>query len=69
MLAAFCAAAAWLALRDPTTAANLEGMLGLGFTVSTGTIWGLILIGGAGLLAAQAGAAVLSAKMAYRPAV
>lgn len=66
VLVAFCTAAAWLALRDPTTAANLEGMLCLGFHMTTGMIWGIILIGGAGLLAVQAGTAALSARLAYK---
>jgi hypothetical protein len=66
VLAAFCAASAWLAVNDRTTAANLEGMFRLGFHVTDGMIWGIILIGGALLLGLQAAAAVLSAKAAYR---
>ena len=66
VLAAFCVASAWLALRDSTTAANLEGMLGLGFHLTTGMIWGIILAGGALLLAAQAVAVRIAAKIAYR---
>ena len=66
VLAAFCVAAAWLALRDSTTAANLEGMLGLGFHLTQGMIWGIVLVGGALLLAAQALAAKIAARVAYR---
>lgn len=66
VLAAFCVAAAWLALRDSTTAANLEGMLGLGFHLTQGMIWGIIIIGGVLLLAAQALAAKVAARVAYR---
>lgn len=53
VLAFICVTSAWLALRDPTTAANLEGMLRLSFNVTTPMIVGLILVGGAGLLAAN----------------
>ena len=51
VLAVACIASSWLALRDPYTAGNLEGMLGLNFAVTPGMIWGIILVGGAGLLA------------------
>ena len=50
MLAAICAASAVIAWRDPTTAANLEGMLMLKFEVTQSMIAGLILVGGTGLL-------------------
>ena len=66
LLAAFCAAAAWLALRDPTTPANLEGMLGLGFHITQGLLWGIILAGGGALLLLQALGAYLAARVAYR---
>jgi hypothetical protein len=66
VLAAFCVASAWLALADSTTAANLEGMLGLGFHLTQGMIWGIILMGGAMLLAMQALAAKVAARVAYR---
>ncbi len=66
VLAAFCVAAAWLALRASTTTANLEGMLGLGFHLTQGMIWGIVLVGGALLLAAQALAAKIAARVAYR---
>lgn len=45
-----CAASAYLALRDPTTAANLEGMLRLQFDVTQGMIIALIVVGGTALL-------------------
>ncbi|PKO02372.1 MAG: hypothetical protein CVU43_08055 [Chloroflexi bacterium HGW-Chloroflexi-5] len=51
VLAFICASSAFLALRDPTTAANLEGMLRLNFEVTQGMIVALIVVGGAGLLA------------------
>ena len=55
VLAAACAISAWLALNDPYTAANLEGMLRLGFHVTQTMVLGLILVGGSALLAAQWG--------------
>jgi len=51
VMALICISSAFLALRDPTTAANLEGMLRLNFEVTQGMIMALIVIGGAGLLA------------------
>jgi hypothetical protein len=51
ILAAACADSAWLALSDPYTAGNLEGMLGLSFEVTRPMILSLIVIGGSGLLA------------------
>ena len=53
VLAIACIASATIALLDPYTAGNLKGMLGLPFEVTTGMILALIIIGGAGLLAAQ----------------
>ena len=53
VLAAVCAASAVLALIDPFTSGNLEGMLGLGFQVTRPMVLGLILVGGSTLLAAQ----------------
>jgi hypothetical protein len=53
VLAIACTASATLALRDPYTGSNLEGMLGLRFQVTTPMIVALIVVGGAALLAAQ----------------
>lgn len=53
VMAFICASSAFLALRDPTTAANLEGMLRLSFEVTQGMIIALIVVGGAGLLGAH----------------
>ena len=50
VMAFICASSAFLALRDPTTAANLEGMLRLPFELTQGMIIGMIEVGGAGLL-------------------
>jgi hypothetical protein len=46
-----CAASAFFALKSSSTPSDLRGMLGLGFEVTPVMIWGLILVGGAGLLA------------------
>jgi hypothetical protein len=51
LMALVCAASAFFALVSPSTPADLRGMLGLGFEVTPAMIWGLILVGGAGLLA------------------
>ena len=53
VLAVACTASATLALVDPYTAANLEGMLGLGFEVTRPMIVALIIVGGAVLLGMQ----------------
>lgn len=46
-----CVSSATLALLDPTTGANLQGMFSLGFEVTQEMIVGLILVGGLLLLA------------------
>lgn len=51
VLALACGASASLALVDPYTADNLEGMLALPFQLTGEMIVGLILLGGAGLIA------------------
>lgn len=53
VLALACIASAAIALADPYTAANLEGMLGLGFEVTQPMIVALIVVGGAALLGAE----------------
>lgn len=50
VLAAICAASAFFAWRDPTTAANLEGMFRLQVEVTRSMIAGLIIFGGLGLI-------------------
>jgi hypothetical protein len=60
ILVFICAASAFLALSSPSTASDLEGMLALPFAVSPAMIWGLIISGGAALLAANWGLTVLS---------
>ncbi|MBI5296961.1 MAG: hypothetical protein HY869_15880 [Chloroflexi bacterium] len=50
VLACICAASAVVALVDPYTEANLQGMLALPFDVTRGMVIGLILVGGTSLL-------------------
>jgi len=51
LLSLVCAASAFFALSSSSTPSDLRGMLGLGFEVTPAMIWGLILVGGTGLLA------------------
>jgi hypothetical protein len=51
VLALVCAASALIALLSPSTPSDLKGLLGLSFEVTQGMVVGLILAGGALLLA------------------
>jgi hypothetical protein len=51
LMALVCTASAFFALMSPSTSSDLSGMLGLGFEVTPAMIWGIILVGGTGLLA------------------
>jgi hypothetical protein len=66
VLALVCVASAFFALSSSSTAADLEGMLGLGFEVTPAMIWGLILVGGAGLLAVNWALTWLSVCLTHR---
>jgi hypothetical protein len=66
LLALVCVASAFFALTSPSTPADLQGMLGLGFTVAPAMVWGLILVGGAGLLAVNWALTVLSVRLTLR---
>jgi hypothetical protein len=66
LLALVCAASAAFALLSPSTPSDLEGMLGLGFHVTPAMLWGLILVGGAGLLAVNWALTALSVRLTYR---
>lgn len=66
IMALVCGASATAALADPYTAGNLEGMLGLGFTVTLPMIIGLIVIGGSFLLVLQWWLTKASVKLTYR---
>lgn len=49
-----CLISAWIALVDPLdTAINLQGMLGLGFTVVPWMVFALVFVGGIGLILMQ----------------
>jgi len=65
VLALICAASALISLISSSTASDLRGMLGLGFEVTQGMIIGLILVGGAGLLAAGWGLSVASVRLTF----
>jgi hypothetical protein len=61
-----CAASAAFALISPSTPSDLRGMFGLGFEVTPFMIWGLILIGGVGLLAVNWVLTGLSVHITHR---
>jgi hypothetical protein len=65
MLGLVCTSSAFIALSDRSTAANLQGMLGLPFQVTRGMLIGVILGGGALLLAAGWWLTTESVKRAY----
>lgn len=60
-----CVSSATLALLDPSTGANLQGMFGLGFEVTQGMIVGLILVGGLLLLAFNWALTALTVRFSY----
>lgn len=62
ILGALCAATAYLALNEPTIGSQLQGMFNLPFAVERPTIYAIIVVGGAGLLAVQYGATLLTAR-------
>ena len=66
VLAFVCAASAFIALMSESTASDLRGMLGLGFEVTQGMIIGLILVGGAALLAVGWGLTVISVRFSHK---
>jgi hypothetical protein len=66
LLALICTASALFALTSSSTPADLEGMLGLPFTVTPAMIWSIVLIGGAGLLAVNWMLTALSVQFTHR---
>lgn len=66
VLLILCAASACLALSDTHTAANLEGMFSLNFSLTQPILAAIILVGGAMLLAFQAALVKALATFAYR---
>ena len=66
VLLTLCAASACLALSDPYTAANLEGMFSLSFSLTQPILAAIILVGGAMLLVFQAALVRALANFSYR---
>jgi len=66
MMAIVCAASAFFALLSPSTPSDLRGMLGLGFEVTPAMIWGIILVGGVGLLFVNWLLTGLAVRFTYR---
>jgi hypothetical protein len=65
ILGGVCIVSASIALVDPSTAHNLQGMLGLSFQVTHGMIIGIILVGGVMILALDWWLTVKSVECAY----
>lgn len=61
-----CCFSACLALTDPYTPENLQGMLGLDFTVTKGMVVGLIFIGGVFLVLLQYWLTEKAAMIAFK---
>jgi hypothetical protein len=66
LMALVCAASAFFALISPSTPSDLRGMLSLGFEVTPAMLWGLILLGGAGLLAVNWLLTGLAVRLTHR---
>lgn len=66
LLLLVCVTSAILALSDPHTAANLEGMFSLSFSLTTPVLVSIIFIGGTILLLAQFVLTKVSATLAYK---
>lgn len=66
IMALICAASAFIALSSPSTASDLQGMLGLRFEVTQGMIIGLIAAGGTALLVFCWGLSVASVRLTFR---
>lgn len=66
VLGVVCAASAFIALASPSTASDLQGMLGLSFRVTRPMIIGLILSGGLSMLALQWWLTCRAAERTYR---
>lgn len=65
VLLAVCSFSAFVALVDNSTAANLQGMLHLGFGITRMMVWLLIVLGGLALLAGQLLLVYAVGKAAY----
>ena len=65
VLTLICIASAVIALLDPYTAGNLQGMFGLKFPVTSSMIYALILVGGVFLLAFNWILTVISVRFSF----
>lgn len=65
VLLVVCFFSAFIALVDNSTAANLQGMLHLGFEITRMSIWILVVLGGLALLAVQLLLVYGAGKAAY----
>jgi hypothetical protein len=65
-LTTICICSALIALSDPTTESNIEGMFGIPFTITHNMIWGIIIVGGVLLIITQYWLLNYSARMAYK---
>ena len=66
LMVLICTASAWFALASSSTPADLEGMLGLGFSLTPLMIWGIIGIGGMGLLIFNWALTAISTRLTVR---
>ena len=66
VIAIVCCTTAWMAINEPTMPLELQGMLGLPFTVTWTMIYWLIGVGGILLIAVQYGLTLLAGKLAMR---
>ena len=66
VLLIICLSSAFIAITDPYTGANLQGMLNLSFEVTKPNILGVIIIEGALLLFIQNVLLMKAGKAAYR---
>ena len=66
VLALICTASGLIALASPSTAADLRGMLGLGFEVTPGMLIAFILVGCAVLLSIGWGLSIAATRITYK---
>lgn len=61
-----CMLSAYFALKDPYTAANLEGMFNTSFQITNEMIYGLVIVGGIGLIIFQYFSTIVAGRIAYK---
>jgi len=62
VLGVLCGVTAWLALNEASIGSQVRSMLGLPFVVTRPMVYGIIVVGGTGLLALQYGLTSLTAR-------